>query len=86
MSTPKVTHFVQLYISSDDPVCNEVAKALMVWGNGRVHTQIQTIPVLAEPENVVRLGIFYTPALVINGTLIAGGIRSPEDLLQFLPK
>ena len=86
MDSTSTTHLVQLYVSSENPICDEVAEALLAWGNCRKQTKVQAIPILDDPENVVRLGIFYTPALVINGTLIAGGISSTADLLQFLPK
>jgi hypothetical protein len=77
---------IQLFVSSEDPVCEEVATALYAWGDDRTDSCIEMTPVLSQPEKVVRLQIFYTPALVINGKLIAGGIDSAADLTQFLPE
>lgn len=86
MTETKCAYQIQLFVSSDDPVCDEVATALHAWGDGRTDTCIEMTPVLSQPEEVVRLQIFYTPALVINGKLIAGGIDSAADLTRFLPQ
>ncbi len=85
MAEIKCAHDIQLFVSSEDPVCDEVAAALYAWGNGRADACIEMVPVLSQPKMVVRLQIFYTPALVINGKLVAGGIESKADLTQFLP-
>lgn len=85
MIETKCTYKIQLYVSSEDPVCDEIATALYDWGDARTDSCIEMVPVLSRPEMIVRLQIFYTPALVINGILIAGGVASQADLLQFLP-
>jgi hypothetical protein len=78
-------HSIHLFVSKDDPICDEVAESLLAWGQGRTDCVIEVIPALSEPEEVVRLQIFYTPALVMDGQLIAGGINSIDDLARFLP-
>jgi hypothetical protein len=78
-------HFIHLFVSKDDPICDEVAESLLAWGKERTDCVIEVISVLSQPEEVVRLQIFYTPALVMDGQLIAGGINSTEDLARFLP-
>ncbi len=85
MNNTNLHHRINLFVSTDDSISEEVAESLIAWGEGRSDCTIEIIPVLSRPEQVIRLQIFYTPALVINGTLIAGGISSPSDLSQFLP-
>jgi hypothetical protein len=85
MHTKNQRHSISLFISKDDPISEEVAESLLAWGKGRADCAIEVIPVLSQPEEVVRLQIFYTPALVMDGQLIAGGINSTEDLARFLP-
>ncbi len=76
---------IQLFVSSEHQESDEVAAALLSWAGGRSDVRIEMVPVLSRPEAVVRLGIFYAPALVVDGQLVAGGIESAADLANFLP-
>lgn len=84
MSTPVEGRHYELYVASDSVVCKTVAADLRQWGEGRDVT-IDIVPVLSRPRDVVRMQIFYAPALVVDGRLVAGGIESREDLARFLP-
>ena len=64
-------HLIQLFVRSECEPCDEIAHFLQVWSSSRTHVNFEVVPVLSEPELVVRLRIFETPALIIDGQLVA---------------
>jgi len=74
---------IHLFIRSDSPECERATALMRKWAAARSNAVFSAVPVLEEPKQVVRLGIAYTPALVVNGELIAQD-RSPAELMEIL--
>ena len=55
------------------------------WSKNHLEVKIETVSVLSAPEEVVRLQIFYTPALVINDKPIVKQDLSVEEIAELLP-
>ncbi len=70
-SRTKLLHRVTLFVCSGCEPCDQAIAFLQGWINGRAQAEMQVIPIAQRPEKVVRMGIAHTPALVVNGELIA---------------
>jgi len=64
-------HRVTLYVCSGCEACYQAATFLREWAKGCPHVTLEIVPVLQQPEQIVRLGISHTPALVVDGELLA---------------
>ncbi len=80
----KVRH-VKLFVSSECEVCDQAAAFLQQWSKNHSEIKTETVSVLSAPEEVVRLQIFYTPALVINDKPIVKQDLSVEEIAEILP-
>ena len=76
---------VKLFVSSECEVCDQAAAFLQQWSKTHSEIKTETISVLSAPEEVVRLQIFYTPALVINDKPIVKQDLSVEEIAELLP-
>lgn len=85
MTTDKArqTQQVTLFVCSEGDVCRQAATFMRGWANGCADIVTKIIPIADQPEQVVRLGITQTPALVIDGQLIAQNL-SVETLAELL--
>ena len=77
---------VKLFVSSECEVCDQAAVFLQQWSKTHLEIKTETISVLSAPEEVVRLQIFYTPALVINDKPIVKQDLSVEEIAKLLPR
>lgn len=82
--TSKVRH-VKLFVSSECEICEQAAALLRQWSKNHLEVKTETISVLSAPEEVVRLQIFYTPALVIDNEVIVKQDLSIEEIAALLP-
>jgi len=64
-------HRVTLYVCSGCEACYQTATFLRGWAKGCPNVTLEIVPVLQQPEQIVRLGISHTPALVVDGELLA---------------
>ena len=76
---------VRLFVSSDCEVCDQAEGYLQQWSENHPEIKTEIISVLHEPEEVVRLQIFYTPALVIDSEVIVKQDLSVEQIAELLP-
>ncbi len=67
-------HRVTLYVCSGCEACHQAATFLLRWADGRPGMTLDIVSVLHRPEQIVRLGISHTPALVVNGELLAQNV------------
>ena len=65
------THRVTLYVCSGCEACHQAATFLLGWADGRAGVTLDIVSVLRQPEQIVRLGITHTPALVVDGARLA---------------
>lgn len=70
---------VTLYVCSGCEACRQAATFLLRWADGRAGVTLDIVSVLRQPEQIVRLGITRTPALVVDGELLAQNV--PVDTL-----
>ena len=75
---------VKLFISSECEVCDQAVAFLQQWSKNHTEIKTETISVLSATEEVVRLQIFYTPALVINDKPIVKQDLSVEEIAELL--
>lgn len=75
---------VQLFISTECERCDVFAKYLQQWSVQHPTVQVEILPVLEHPIDVVRHQIFYTPALVIDGQLIREKNLTQARIVQLL--
>lgn len=74
---------ITLFVCSEGEICNQAAMFMRGWANGCTDMATEIISIADQPEQVVRLGITQTPALVINGQLIAQNL-SVNTLAELL--
>ena len=60
-----------LYVCSDCEACRQAATFLPGWADDRPRVTLDIVSILRKPEQIVRLGITHTPALVVDGTRLA---------------
>lgn len=77
---------VRLFISSDCENCDQAEGYFHQWAANHPHIKTEVISVLQAPEEVVRLQIFYTPALVIDNQVIVRQDLSVEEFVELLPE
>ncbi len=77
-------HRVTLFVCSGCEACYQAATFLRGWADGRPDVTLEIVSVLRSPEQIVRLGITHTPALVVDGELLAQNV-SVETLADRLP-
>ena len=82
--TSRRVHRVTLFVCSGCEACNQAATFLREWANGRLDVALEIVSVLRRPEQIVRLGITHTPALVMDGELLAQNL-SVDMLADRLP-
>ncbi len=61
---------IQLFVSTDCESCEQILDYVQGWVQRHPTVQLDILPVLEHPIDVVRHQIFYTPALVIDGQAI----------------
>jgi hypothetical protein len=79
---------ITLFVCSDGEICRQAITFMHGWANGCPDVATEIISIAAQPEQVVRLGITQTPALVMDGQLIAQNLsvnRLAELLRQRWP-
>ncbi len=84
MSDQNEIRQIQFFVSSECETCEQVETFLQGWTNDHPPTTLAIMPVLEYPEEVVRLQIFYTPAVVVNGKVLSEPNLSIEKVAQFL--
>ena len=77
-------HRATLYVCSGCEACHQAATFLLRWADGRPGVTLDIVSVLRQPERIVRLGITHTPALVVDGELLAQNL-SVDMLADRLP-
>lgn len=75
---------VKLFVSSECDVCDRAVAFLQQWSRNHSEVKTEIVSVLSAPEDVVRLQIFYTPALVIDGEVIVKQDLSVERIAELL--
>ena len=76
-------HQLTLYVCSGCEGCGQAAAYLLGWTSGREDVQLEIVSIADLPEQVVRLGINHTPALVIDDELLAQEV-SVDSLTELL--
>lgn len=79
---------VTLFVCSDGEICRQAVTFMRGWANGCPEIAAEIISIADQPEQVVRLGITQTPALVMDGQPIAQNLsinRLAELLRQRWP-
>jgi len=73
-----------LYVCSGCERCEGAAIFLRGWANGRPNVTLEIVSIADRPEQVIRLGIAHTPALVVEDELLAHNFSVKElaELLQ----
>lgn len=74
---------ITLFTCSEGDVCGQAVTFMLGWANGCPEVGTEIISIADQPEEVVRLGITHTPALVIDGQLIAQDL-SVDKLAELL--
>jgi hypothetical protein len=74
---------VTLFVCSDGEICRQAVTFMRGWANGCPDAATEIISIADQPEQVVRLGITQTPALVMDGQLIAQNL-SVNTLAELL--
>ena len=77
--------YVRLFVSSDCENCDQAEGYFHQWAADHPHIKTEVISVLQAPEEVVRLQIFYTPALVIDNQVIVRHNLLVEQIAELLP-
>ena len=90
MSSPTKTTAkkVQLFINSDEELCDPLVKFIQTWDDGGskpLGCEVEILSVLENPVDVVRYQLFYTPAVVIDGEVAGTNVRTVEQLESLLP-
>jgi predicted thioredoxin/glutaredoxin len=78
-------HHVRLFVSSDCELCDQASAFLEQWSENHLEVKTEIVSVLSAPEEVVRLQIFYTPALIVDGEVIVKQELSVEQIAELLP-
>ncbi len=75
---------VALFVCSGCEMCDATAMFLRGWANDRPNVALEIVPILGEPAETIRLGITHTPALVVDGELLAQdlSVNTLTDLLR----
>jgi len=75
---------ITLFVCVDGEICRQAVTFMRGWANGCPDAVTEIISIADQPEQVVRLGITHTPALVIDGRLIAQNlsINALDKLLR----
>ncbi|RMG96364.1 MAG: hypothetical protein D6706_10315 [Chloroflexi bacterium] len=85
-SESPAVHRVKLFVSSECEVCDQATAFLQQWSKNHAEVKTEIVSVLNAPEEVVRLQIFYTPALMIDGKVIVRQDLSVEEIAELLPE
>ena len=72
--TARQVHRVTLFVCSSCEACKQAAAFLRRWANGCPDVTLEIASVVHRPEQIVRLGITHTPALVVDGALLAQNV------------
>lgn len=74
---------ITLFVCAEGEICGQAVTFMRGWANGCPDVATEIIFIADQPEQVVRLGITQTPALVIDGQLIAQNL-SVNTLAELL--
>ena len=83
-SQPQSNTQISLFVCSHCEACNQATTFMQGWVNGRPNVGLNIISILDKPEQFVRLGITYTPALAVDDELLAQNLSvdALTDLLR----
>ena len=70
VSKLSTTQPITLFVCSGCEACQQATMYLRGWANGCSGVSVEIVSVLDQPEQVVRLGITQTPALVLEGKIL----------------
>jgi glutaredoxin len=74
---PTIQHII-LFVCSGCEACRQATTYLRGWANGCTDVFVEIISILDQPEQVIRLGISQTPALVMDGKVLAQNFTVDE--------
>jgi hypothetical protein len=80
----KVRH-VRLFVSTDCELCDRASAFLEEWSENHLEVKTEIVSVLSAPEEVVRLQIFYTPALIVDNKPVVKQDLSVDEIAKLLP-
>ncbi len=74
---------ITLFVCTNCEACNQATTFMQGWVNGHPNVGLNIVSILDKPEQIVRLGITYTPALAVDGELLAQNLSGAAlaDLL-----
>ena len=75
---------IDLFLPTNQPNANALIAVIDQWARKRKQHVFTVKPVLENAVEVVKLQLFYTPALVIDGKIISMQIDSAETLHSLL--
>jgi hypothetical protein len=75
---------LNLFVCSNCEACNQATPFLQGWAYGHPNVGLNIVSILDKPEQIVRLGITHTPALAVDGELLAQNLSDDAlaDLLR----
>jgi hypothetical protein len=84
---PTIQHII-LFVCSGCEACQQATTYLLGWANGCPDVSVEIVSILDQPKQVVRLGITHTPALVMDGKILAQNftVDALASLLLNLPR
>jgi hypothetical protein len=59
-----------MFVCSGCEACQQATTYLRGWANGCPDVSVDIVSILDQPEQVIRLGITQTPALVMEGKIL----------------
>lgn len=69
-SKPPTIQHIMLFVCSGCEACQQATTYLRGWANGYLDVSVEIVSILDQPEEVIRLGITQTPALVMQGKIL----------------
>lgn len=75
---------VSLFVCSDCERCRRAEQFCREWTGHRPDVALEIVSILQRPRQVFRLGITHTPALVVDGELLAQDLAADETLAGLL--
>lgn len=76
---------VRLFVSSDCEACEQAERFVREWAKAHLDVSVEIVPVLSALEEVVCYQIFYTPALIIDDSVLIKQDLSVEQIADLLP-
>jgi hypothetical protein len=83
-SQPQSDTEISLFVCSNCEACIQATTFMQGWANGCPDVGLNIVSIPDKPEQIVRLGITYTPALVVADKLLAQNLSVDvlADLLR----